>query len=197
MTEGPCLETGRLVLRRWQESDLEPFAAMNMDPAVMEFFPSLLSRDESDSLARRADGFFDEAGYGLFAVEVKDGPAFVGFVGLAPLSPSQPMPFEAEAEVGWRLASSAWGRGYASEAARASAGFGFSEVGLPEIVSFTAVVNKRSQRVMEKLGMQRDLAEDFEHPRLAAGHVLRPHVLYRLSSRAWASACGSPATLKP
>lgn len=178
---GPTILTERLVLRRWRSEDRGPFAAMNADPAVMEFFPGALSREQSDGLAQRADELFDRFGYGLFAVEVRDNEPFVGFVGLAPFTTDEPspLPFAPGVEVGWRLAHGVWGRGYAAEAATASLDFGFS-AGLDEIVSFTSVLNERSQSVMRKIGMHRDPAADFDHPRIANGHPLRPHVLYRV-----------------
>jgi ribosomal-protein-alanine N-acetyltransferase len=179
---GPRLLTERLVLRRWRPEDRAPFAEINADPAVMEFFPSVLTSTESDALAERADGEFDERGYGLFAVEVADGEPFVGFVGLHAftLDEPSPLPFAPGVEVGWRLAADAWGRGYAPEAARACLAFGFDQIGFDEIVSFTSVVNERSQTVMHKIGMRRNPTDDFEHPRVPAGHLLRPHVLYRI-----------------
>lgn len=183
MSTGPQVESDRLLLRRWRESDLEPFAAMNADPEVMEYFPTLLDRARSDALADMADRGFDEDGYGLWAVQVKGGPDFVGFVGLRSLLHDE-LSF-GDAEVGWRLAREAWGKGYATEAARASLDFGFAERRLEEIVSFTSVRNERSRRVMERLGMRRDPSEDFDHPRIEPGHVLRRHVLYRLSRREW------------
>jgi len=174
---GVLLRTERLILRRWRESDLEPFAALNADRDVMEFFPAKMERAASDDLAHRADRHLEEHRWGLFAVEVEGGEPFIGFVGLAPVLP--PIPCAPAVEVGWRLTAGVWGRGYAPEAARACLDYGFGELGFEEIVSFTSVVNKRSRRVMEKLGMTRDTAGDFDHPRVPEG-VLRRHVLYRL-----------------
>lgn len=181
------IETDRLVLRRWREEDLEPFAEMNSDPVVMEFFPSMLERAQSDALARRIDSSFENCGYGLHAVEVKGGARFIGFVGLRPLTDEDALPFAAETEVGWRLARRAWGKGYATEAALASLDFGFSECGLSEIVSFTSVLNEASQRVMQRIGMHRTPAEDFLHPRIARDDRLSRHVLYRISRSEWAA----------
>ena len=172
------LATERLKLRRWTDSDREPFAALNADLEVMEYFPAPLNRAESDRMIDRIEEVFDRKGFGLWAVEVADNGAFIGYVGLWPAV------FEAHftpaVEVGWRLAQASWGRGYATEAARAATADGFERLGLPEIVSFTALVNRRSQRVMEKLGMKREPADDFEHPLVPAGSPLRAHVLYRL-----------------
>lgn len=185
------IETERLILRRWRPEDLDPFAEMNADPAVMEFFPGLLTRAESDALAARADGLFDERGYGLFAVEVRGGPAFIGFVGLGAIGAD--IPADGDAEVGWRLAQAAWGYGFATEAALASLEFGFRTCGLRRIVSFTSAINLRSQQVMRRIGLRRDPGADFEHPRVAAGSPLRAHVLYGLTATEWAAAGSSSA----
>jgi len=174
----PTLRTGRLVLRPWREEDLAPFAALNADPAVMEHFPAPLSRAESDAFAARVRREMDERGFGLWAVEAPGVAPFVGFTGLA--VPHFSAHFTPCVEIGWRLAHAHWGRGYAPEAARAALDHGFQQLGLAEIVSFTAVANLRSRRVMEKLGMTHDAADDFEHPSLAPGHPLRRHVLYRI-----------------
>jgi RimJ/RimL family protein N-acetyltransferase len=172
------LRTERLLLRRWREEDRRPFATLNADPAVMEFFPAPLDRDRSDELFERIELGFERHGFGLWALEVRRSGEFVGFTGLAV------PPFEAHfmpaVEVGWRLARSAWGNGYATEAGRASLEHGFGELGLEEIVSMTAVGNRRSRAVMERLGMARDSADDFEFPTLPPGDPLRPHVLYRI-----------------
>ena len=148
----------------------------------MEFFPSRLSRTESDELAARIKESFKRRGFGVWAVEVVGGAEFIGFVGLnVPEFQARFMPC---VEIAWRLAFKHWGHGYATEAARAAMQFGFRELSLPEIVSFTAVVNLRSRRVMERLGMIRSVEEDFDHPELPVGHQLRRHVLYRLSTQA-------------
>jgi RimJ/RimL family protein N-acetyltransferase len=175
---GPQLSTPRLLLRRWRGDDLAPFAAINADPAVMEHFPASLSRAESDALARRIEECFEQRGYGLWAVERIEDCALLGFVGLNPVP--QELPFAPAVEVGWRLGRDFWGQGYASEAARAAIAFGFGALGLEQIVSFTTRENVRSRRLMERLEMSRDPAEDFEHPLLPPGHRLRPHALYRI-----------------
>lgn len=172
------LRTARLVLRPWREEDLAPFAAMNADPEVMEHFPSLLSRTESDAMATRIQAHFTAHGWGLFAVEVPGESPFVGFVGLT--IPRWTPPFGPCVEAGWRLARAAWGRGFAVEGAEAALRFGFETVGLDEIVAFTTHGNLRSRRVMESLGMRHDVAGDFDHPLVPEGHALRRHVLYRL-----------------
>ena len=171
------LRTQRLILRRWRPSDREPFARMNADPAVMRHFPRPLTREESDALAERADAEFDQCGYGLWAVEVPGEAEFIGFVGLS-LHRFFPVP-----EIGWRLDRPFWGRGYATEAARAALEDGFARLGLREIVSFTSPLNTPSVAVMERLGMTHDPADDFDHPNLPEGHPLRHHVLYRIAAR--------------
>ena len=175
------MRTQRLLLRRWRDADREPFAALNADPVVMEHFPNRLTREESDALVDRIEAGFDEYGYGLWAVEaVEPGEGFIGFVGLQWTRFSAH--FTPALEIGWRLARSAWGKGYASEAAVAARDFAFQEAGLDEIVSFTTYRNERSQAVMRRIGMTHDPADDFDHPRLPEGHRLRRHVLYRLPS---------------
>ncbi len=173
------IRTERLVLRRWRDEDRAAFAALNADPEVMRFYPHPLDRAESNAFADRVEATFAERGYGLWAVEAP-GDGFVGYTGLWPATFLAP--FTPAVEVGWRLARSAWGRGYAPEAARAAVADGFARLGLPEIVSFTAEVNAPSRRVMEKIGMTRDPIDDFAHPSLPEGHRLRPHVLARLRS---------------
>ncbi|WP_020390076.1 GNAT family N-acetyltransferase [Kribbella catacumbae] len=181
----PELATDRLLLRQWKDSDYEPFAAMNADPAVMEHFPALTTRADSDALIERSKARFAERGFGLWAVEVRETGQFIGFTGLS--VPSFEAHFMPAVEIGWRLAKDAWGNGYASEAARASLAYAFGPAGLEELVSFTTTTNKPSQRVMERIGMTHDQAGDFDHPRLAAGHPLQRHVLYRIISAQWAA----------
>jgi 3-dehydroquinate dehydratase/shikimate dehydrogenase len=180
------LTTKRLVLRPWKEADLEPFAKLNADPRVMEYFPSVLSCKESDELAQRISSKLEEQGWGLWAVSVPGVADFIGFVGLA--RPSFEAHFTPAVEVGWRLAFEYWGRGYATEGAKAALTYGFKTLKLPEIVSFTALQNTRSRRIMEKIGMHRDPKDDFDHPKLPEGHPLRRHVLYRLKKIEFISA---------
>jgi RimJ/RimL family protein N-acetyltransferase len=172
------LRTERLLLRPWRPADREPFAALNADAEVMRHFPAPLTREQSDAFADRIEATFEQQGWGLWAVEVRDGGEFVGFTGLG--RPSFDAHFMPAIEIGWRLARGAWGRGYATEAARAAAAFGFETLAADELVSFTAVANTRSRAVMERLGMTYDPADDFDHPSVPAGHELRRHVLYRL-----------------
>ncbi len=172
------MHTLRLRLRPWRQSDFAPFAALNADPAVMEHFPAPLSQAESDALAERIQAAMEERGWGLWAVEILGGEPFIGFVGLS--IPRFEAHFTPCVEIGWRLARSAWGRGYATEAAQAALEFGFCNLGLGEIVSFTSAQNDRSRRVMERLQMTHNPADDFDHPALPAGHRLSRHVLFRL-----------------
>lgn len=172
------METERLIMRRWRDDDRDPFAAMNADAEVMEHFPALLSREQSDGFVDRIEAEFDVHGYGLWAIEVRKSGEFIGFTGLA--LQTFEAPFTPMVEVGWRLAKAAWGHGYAIEAARQAVRYGFDEAGLDEIVSMTTVGNTRSRKVMERLGMTRDIADDFYHPNVPADSPLRPHVLYRL-----------------
>src|SRR5215510_2994395 len=173
------IRTERLLLRRWRPEDRAPFAALNADPRVMQHFPAALSRAESDALADRIAAHFAEHGFGLWAVEVAGAAPFVGFVGLS--VPRFTAHFTPCVEIGWRIGAEHWGRGYAPEAARAAVAHGFGELALSEIVSFTVPANASSRRVMEKLGMNRDPKDDFDHPGLPEGHELRRHVLYRLA----------------
>ena len=177
------LHTARLRLRRWREQDRAPFAAMNADPVVMEHFPATLTRAESDALVDRIEAHLDEHGYGLWAVEA-DG-RFVGFTGLQ--WATWESPFTPAVEVGWRLARSAWGRGYATEAATAAVRRGFEDV--DQLISVTAVGNARSQRVMQRLGLRRE--REFDHPRVERGHRVERHVLYRAERATWEAPSGS------
>lgn len=177
--------TPRLRLRQWRAEDLEPFAALNADPRVREFFPSVLTYQESADSMEHIRSHFHRHGFGLWAVDVIGGATFIGFIGLS--VPSFDAPFMPCVELGYRLAFEHWGHGYATEGARAALAFGFATVGLPEIVAMTAVGNRRSRRVMERLGMKRSPADDFDHPLIVSGHPLRRHVLYRLTARAWAA----------
>ena len=177
------LHTEQLTLRPWREGDKVPFAAMNADQVVMEFFPSVLTRADSDGLVDRFEQERVARGFCPWAVELRESGTFIGFIGLHGAPDS--VPFAPAIEVGWRLARPFWGRGFATEGAQGALRFGFYALGLDEIVSFTSVVNLRSRRVMERLGMARRPEDDFEHPFVTEGHVLRPHVLYRLSAADW------------
>lgn len=182
MTELIEFDTERLRLRQWCAADREPFAALNADPIVMQFFPALLTRAESDAMADRCQALIGERGWGFWAVETRTASEFIGFVGLH--IPASELPFSPCVEVGWRLAAKHWGKGFATEAARGALHVGFKRLGLLEIVSFTAVGNIRSRAVMGRLGML-ETKETFEHPNIPIGHVLRQHCLYRLSRGQW------------
>jgi RimJ/RimL family protein N-acetyltransferase len=178
MPAPPSLRTERLLIRPWRDDDLPAAAAMNADPRVMAFFPSTLTPEETATQIVGGCARLADTGYGFLPVEVVGGPTFAGMVGL--LVPRFEAHFTPAVEIAWRLAAAHWGRGYATEAARALLTYGFEELALPEIVSFTTVANLRSRRVMEKLGMRHVAEDDFLHPALPDGHPLKPHVLYRL-----------------
>jgi len=182
MADG-TIETERLRLRLWRAEDLAPFAALNADPAVMEHFPRPLDRAESDALVGRIGAHFDRHGFGFWAVELKDGGPLIGMVGLT--VPLWTASFTPCVEIGWRLAAAYWGQGYASEAAARALDHGFGALGLAEIVACTLPGNRRSRAVMERLGMRRSAADDFDHPSVPAGHPMVRHVLYRIDAATW------------
>jgi RimJ/RimL family protein N-acetyltransferase len=170
-------ETPRLRLRQWRDSDREPFAAMNADPAVMEFFAALQSRASSDASIDAWQSQLATQGWSNWAAELVESGQFIGFVGLS--VPRRVLPFSPCVEIGWRLMRSHWGRGLATEAAHGALRVGFERLALTEIVSFTAVGNHRSRAVMERIGM-RNAHQDFDHPGIPEGHPLRRHCLYRI-----------------
>ena len=169
------LRTPRLLLRRWREEDKAPFAAMNADPEVMRYFEATLDEESSNAWVDVIEERFQSQGFGLWALQRRDGGDFIGFTGLNPLPAG--VPGAGQMEIGWRLARTAWGHGYATEAARAAARVGLVEAGLPELWSVTAVLNRPSQAVMRRIGLVRHVL--FEHPRVPEGSPLRPHVAYR------------------
>lgn len=177
MRQMAVLETPRLRLRGWRDDDVEAWIDMNADARVREFFPNVASREESLDAAGRLRSAFERDGYGWWVLERKQEPGFAGVIAL------QPIPFEAQFtpvhEIGWRLPLDAWGHGYASEGAAAAMQFAFERLRLPEIVAITASINRRSRAVMERLQMTYDPTDDFDHPRVASGHRLQRHVLYR------------------
>jgi RimJ/RimL family protein N-acetyltransferase len=175
------IETPRLLLRNWTDADAEPLHRLCSDPLVMEFFPKLLTREESDATLTRLKEHFDRHGYGFFAAELRATGEFIGFNGMCH-TPYE-LPFTPCVEVGWRLSAEHWNRGLATEGARAVVRHCFDTLGLDEIVSFAVTANIRSRRVMEKLGMTHDPADDFDHPALPEGHPFRRHVLFRLRRR--------------
>jgi len=173
------LQTQRLILRRWRPTDHDLFAAMNADPIVMQHFPAVMSLEETAAAIARIEAHFDRHGYGLWAVDIPHVTSFAGFIGLN--IPSYQTHFTPCHEISWRLATKYWSQGFATEGARAVARFAFNALDLPEIVSYTAVGNLRSRRVMERLGMTHHPQEDFAHPLLPEEHPLSRHVLYRLT----------------
>jgi 3-dehydroquinate dehydratase / shikimate dehydrogenase len=175
------LKTPRLILRPWREEDFEPFAQLNADPRVMEHFPALLSKEESDQMVERIQA--NEKDWGLWAVSVPGVSPFIGFIGLNQVTFTAP--FTPAVEIGWRLAFKYWSKGYATEGAKACLKYGFEVLHLPEIVSFTTVQNKRSRAVMERIGMHYDAHGDFDHPRVPEGNKARRHVLYRIQADEW------------
>lgn len=177
------LTTCRLLLRHWKNSDREPFAALNADPRVMQFMPHRLTAQQSHSLVDRIETHFRQYGFGLFAAELRETGAFIGYVGLA--VPRFVAKFTPCVEIGWRLAAEHWNRGLATEGARVVLGHAFGALKLDELVSFTVPANRPSRRVMEKLGMVHSPSEDFDHPNLPEGHPLRRHVLYRIHRSSW------------
>ncbi|MEQ8265948.1 MAG: GNAT family N-acetyltransferase [Parvibaculum sp.] len=177
------LETARLILRPWRDEDFAPFAAMSADPAVMEFLIGPLDRAASDAVATRLKAHSETHGFGFWALELPGIAPFIGFAGL--IHVSFDAHFAPAVEIGWRLARDYWGKGYATEAARAACAHGFGPLALEEIVALTVPANTRSQAVMQRLGMTRDPADDFDHPRVPDGHPLKRHILYRLRAGDW------------
>jgi len=171
------IETPRLILRQWQQADIEPYVLLNYDPEVAEFFPSTLTREETMAQIDRATNHIKQHGFGFFAVERKDNGEFIGFTGLS--HPRFESHFTPCVEIGWRLSKANWGNGFATEAAKACLQFGFETLKIDEIFSFTAEHNIRSENVMKKIGMVK--AGYFEHPSIAGGHPLKRHVLYKIS----------------
>lgn len=176
------LETPRLWLRQWQASDKPLFASMNTDPEVMRHFPSTLNRTESDAFVDRISALIDERGWDFWAIELKLTREFIGFTGLHTLRPEYP--FAPGVEIGWRLAKAYWGHGYATEAAAASLRYGFEQLQLSEVFSFTTVGNRRSQAVMQRLAMV-NTQHNFTHPNIPASHPLAEHVLYKITEAQW------------
>lgn len=170
------IETDRLALRDWQENDLLPFRQMNADPVTMEFFTKTLSPEESRQFYERIKQEFEERKYGLYAVELKSSGGFIGFTGFH--YTEMDTDFSPCVEIGWRYKREAWGFGYATEAAKACLDYAKASLNLPEVYSFTSAINKRSENVMKKAGMQK--AGHFQHPSIPEGDKLREHVLYKI-----------------
>lgn len=180
------LETERLVLREWQDSDRALYAEIIGDPVVRRFYPSVGSYADASATIDRAIQRLDVLGFGFLALERKADSRFLGMLGMAPFSDTvrNAIPGAPAVEIGWQLGQPYWGQGYAPEAARATLDLAFRTLGLPEVVAITYEGNTPSRRVMEKLGMVRDPAADFPHPEIPDGHRLRPHVLYRIANPA-------------
>lgn len=174
-------ESERLGFRRWTDADREPFARMNADPQVMEYFPNLLTRAESDRLIERFEQHTEEKGFGIWAVERKEDRAFIGYIGL--LEVGFDAGFQGAVEIGWRLDNKFWKQGYATEGAKACLEYAFRILGLTEICSFTARINRPSEAVMQRIGMEK--VKEFDHPKLEEGSPLRRHVLYKITADDW------------
>lgn len=191
------IETERLILRQWCEEDFDSFARLNADPRVREFFPSVLTKSESDASAEKFQRDIEKNGWGLWAVTAKNVAPFIGFIGLNTLDYDLPLHTPPLVEIGWRLAFDYWGRGYATEGAMAALKYGFNTLKLPEIVSVAVVQNIRSISVMKKIGMSENPSERFDHPRLPKGHPLRKHVLYCIKMNQWEKITNSPKASNP
>jgi len=180
------IQTNRLILRQWCERDLEPFAHLNSDSRVREFFPGLLSCQESDASVKRMSDHISRTGWGFWAASLIQTGEFIGFIGLEDVYFSAAFNKDTPAvEIGWRLAFGHWGKGYATEGAKAALQYGFEKLNLPQIISFTAVKNMRSRHVMVKIGMHHDEIDDFDHPKIVDTHPLKRQVLYRLKFDEW------------
>jgi RimJ/RimL family protein N-acetyltransferase len=190
---GVALRTERLILRPWTAADRAPFATMNADPDVRRFFPSLQTRAESDKSAEFLSAQFERTPYGPWAIEIPGEVAFAGFAG--PWEPTPDVRQHGPVEIGWRLARACWGKGYATEAARAALDFVFREEHLDRIVAFVVPTNIASRKVMERIGLREDPAAAFDHPRVPEGHALRRHLLYRLARSEWAAPAAKPYTI--
>ncbi len=184
-SQSDALKANRLILRRWRKEDLSPFAEMNADPLTMRFMPGVMTADETRLQMERFEEHHRLQGFGVWALEAPGVAPFVGFTGLQRVGVEAP--FTPAVEVGWRLTPAYWGRGYATEAAKAALRYGFEELALDQIVSFTVPANTASWAVMERIGMVRDVGGDFDHPRLPVGHALRRHILYRMSRADWSA----------
>lgn len=176
------LETKRLLLRQWRDDDYSPFAALNNDPIVMAYYPSVLTEPESNTMAKKIEDLITQRGWGLWAVELKSNNQFIGFVGLH--IPDASLPASPCVEIGWRLDKSYWGKGYATEGANAALTYAFEVLGLDDVVSFTSIGNNKSRAVMQRLNMT-NTQQNFEHPILPEGHKLREHVLYKITKTQW------------
>jgi RimJ/RimL family protein N-acetyltransferase len=171
--------TERLILRRWKKSDTEPFVALNKDGEVMKYFPALLSEQQTLEFLERIDAFFEQSNYGLYAVEIKTTGEFIGYTGFA--KPSFNSFFTPCVEIGWRIAKEFWGMGYASEAGKGCLDYGFKKLGFDRVVSFTSLLNVKSENVMKRIGMTK--IGEFDHPNLQPSSPLCRHVLYEIKNK--------------
>lgn len=176
------IATERLILRPWKDDDIAPFAALNADPQVMEFFPSIRTEEQTKASVAKVQVAYARDGFCMFAAELHATGEFIGFVGLSKLDFAIPGVAQPTVEIGWRLARAHWGKGLATEGARAMVRYAFDTLRLTEIVAIAVPANVRSLCVMEKIGMQRAPDLDFDHPRIPAGHALQRHVVYILRS---------------
>ncbi len=177
--------TQRLILRDWKDSDRDLFREVNADPDVMEFFPHTRSHAESDATMERVNDMIHASGYGFYAMELRETGEPLGFCGIAPVNLEGIFP-AGTMEIGWRLATRYWGQGYVTEAAKALLSMAFDEKKLPEIVSFAVQDNLRSIAVMKRIGLIRDAARDFQHPRVPDTQAhLKQHVTYALTMERW------------
>lgn len=172
--------TERLLLRAWEKNDLTDLIQLNADPEVMRFFPSVLTKEESEKLLDKMLRHFENFGFGIWRMEEKNTKEFIGFTGLHQVG--EDMDFAPAVEIAWRLKKEYWGLAYATEAALFSVGYAFSELGLDQLVSYTTKTNLRSEKLMQRIGMRK--MGEFTHPRLSPGHPLAPHVLYKIEKAA-------------
>lgn len=183
MTKPVALETKRLLLRLWKSEDLTSFySQINADPEVMKYYPRVLTKEESDAMAGKIMAKIEKNGWGFWAVEHKADKNFIGFVGLN--EPDYELPVKPCIEIGWRLAKAYWGKGYATEAAKACLAFAFDNLKLNEVYAFASVGNERSWKVMQRIGMKNS-GSNFNHPIIPEGHTLSEHVLYKISKKQW------------
>lgn len=170
------LQTPRLGLRTWKESDLDPFAQLNANPKTMQFYPSTLDRTASQKMLLRIQKQYQEFGFSVYAVDLLEQQQFIGYIGF--MRPTFESYFTPCVEIGWRLDPKVWNQGLATEGALACLNYGFEQLKFKEIYSFTAAINKPSERVMQKIGLQK--IDSFEHPLLDKNSPLALHVLYKI-----------------
>ena len=176
------IKTSRLNLRLWKKDDFELFAKLNQDPRVTEFFAKMPTPEESYAFAKSKQDHLVKYGWGLWAASLTANGEFIGFIGL---NEDKELFKEPVVEIGWRLAFDYWGMGYATEGARAVLDYGFKDLGLSKIFSWTTETNMRSRSVMEKIGLKHDPKNDFDHPKLSKDHLLKRHVLYSITKELW------------